>query len=84
MIQKQLHNGNLLNGWSFDNGVGRGIIIGAREIGHFSTESVVMLLSDESGSVHLIINRDKLEAIGGRLHIKDSETPFDPCGIVGA
>ena len=84
MIKKELHNGNVLSGWPFDNGVSKGVIIGAREVGHLSTESVVMLLSDEAGNVHLIVNRDKLEAIGGRLHIKDSETPYKPCGIVGA
>lgn len=84
MIQKKLQSGHVLGSWQFDNGIGKGIIIGAREVGYLTTEGVAMLLSDEAGAVHLIINQDKLEAIGGKIHIKNYDDPFEPCGIVGA
>lgn len=84
MIKKKLHNGHILGAWQFDNGKGKGMFIGAQKADNgIFYDGVVMLLSDESGATHLVINKDKLEAMGGKIHIKDYDEPYEPCGIMG-
>lgn len=83
MIKKKIHKNHMLGAWSFDNGNAKGIITGAKNQDSIVTEGIVLLLSDKSGKVHLIINQDKLSAIGGTIHFKNYDDPYEPCGIQG-
>lgn len=83
MISKKIGNGNVLGAWQMENAKAKGMAIGARTQGDGITEAVVMLLSDNDGGVHLVINQDKLKSIGGEIHLKDYHDPYIACGIVG-
>ena len=69
-VQKKLKNtNNVLAAYTFDNGMA----IGCKKSGDCVVEAVVMFQGNEDGTVDLIINRDKLKALNGRMIIHNSE-----------
>lgn len=83
MIQKKISEKHVLGAWQFDNGKARGMAIGSKPQGSVFAEGVVMLLSDDEGKVHLVINQDKLNELNGEIHIKNYTDPYESCGING-
>lgn len=77
----KVRDDTILGAWNSENEKAAGIMIGARKPQEMSYEGIVMLMTDSNGETHLIINQDKLEAINGKIHIKQYGDPYEPCGI---
>ena len=87
-VRKKLHNGHIIGAWSHEviknASEAKGIAIGIKQSPDSCFyDGVAFLLSDETGKVYLVINEDKLKAIGGEIHIKNYNDSFKPCGITG-
>lgn len=81
MLNKKLPNGSVLGAFIKDNETAKGIVIGCRQPGDATTKGVVMLMCDNDGKTHLIINKDLLEELNGEIVLKTYNEGYLPAGF---
>lgn len=81
MLNKKIPNGFVLGAFIKENEDAKGIVIGSRQPGDATTKGVVMLMCDNDGKTHLIINKDLLEELNGEIVLKTYNEGYLPAGF---
>lgn len=81
MLNKRISHDIVLGAYIKDNDAAKGIAIGSRHPGDATTKGVVMLMCDNDGKTHLIINKDLLEDLNGEIVLKTYNEGYLPAGF---